>query len=90
MLKPAEKAERAKESTQEHAIAHKNVRRATRHKKTRRNRAGLSNKHAGAGNYFNASNARSRISSTVPRPEMRRYCGAFSEVDESPFCAQLL
>ncbi len=40
--------------------------------------------------YFSASNTRSRISSTVPRPEMRRYCGAFNDVVASPFFAQPL
>jgi hypothetical protein len=43
-----------------------------------------------ATDYFSASNARSRISSTLPRPEIRRYCGAFNEVVVSPFFAQPL
>ena len=31
---------------------------------------------ARSGGYFSAANARSRISSTGPKPAMRRYCGA--------------
>ena len=58
------------------------------HKKTRSSRAGFRGTRTGA-LYFSASKTRARISSTVPRPEILRYSGAFRPL-AAPFFAQSL
>lgn len=60
-----------------------------RRKKTRSWEAGFGKRDAKRA-YFSASNTRVRISSTVPRPEIARYAGAFRPFGAVPCFAQSL